>query len=125
MGFFGAKKGDDKAEVSGAVGQTPAPPGVAPAAGTPGRVGIDHAIQLMRSLPTQQNPELVVRVLKTTLESLNIHVVDIVADAAKRQQEIEARVAQLTAEIERTKAKIAAKKAHRDAASTIFGSRKP
>lgn len=40
-------------------------------------------------------------------------------------EELEAYIAQLTAEIERTKAKIAAKKAHRDAASTIFGSRKP
>jgi uncharacterized small protein (DUF1192 family) len=39
--------------------------------------------------------------------------------------ELEAYVAQLTAEIERAKAKIAAKKAHRDAAGSVFGGNKP
>jgi hypothetical protein len=63
-------------------------------------VGIDHAIRLMRSLPQRDKDiPLVVRVLKTTLESLNIRVADIIADAKRRQQELEARVAHLKGEI--------------------------
>lgn len=104
MGFFGPKKADDRS-ATGATGQTPSPPGTS--AASPGRVGIDHAIQLMRTLPTDKNVDLVVKVLRTTLESLNIHVSDIVADATKRQQEIEARVAQLTAEIAQLEQEIA------------------
>ena len=70
----------------------------APQAGA--RVGIDHAIQLIRSLPTEKNVTLVVTVLKTTLESLGIRVADIVRDAVQRQQELEARVAQFKGEIQ-------------------------
>ncbi len=55
--------------------------------------------------------------VKKRIEPLNLDTLSIA--------ELEAYIAQLTSEIERTKAKIAAKKAHRDAASTIFGSRKP
>ena len=55
--------------------------------------------------------------VKKRIEPLNLDTLSIA--------ELEAYIAQLTAEIERTKAKIAAKKAHRDAASTIFGSGKP
>ncbi len=103
MGFFGTKKvnvGDEDA-----AGQSsPAPVSSARASGkqggaAQGRVGIDHAIMLMRSLPTEKNPELVIAVLKTTLESLNIHVADIVADAATRENELDARAAQLKIEI--------------------------
>lgn len=39
--------------------------------------------------------------------------------------ELAAYIAQLTGEIDRVKAKIATKKAHRDAVSSLFGSRKP
>lgn len=63
------------------------------------RIGIDHAIQLIRSLPTERNVDLVVTVLKTTLESLGIRVTDIVDDAARRQKDLEGRVGQLKSEI--------------------------
>lgn len=105
MGLFSSVKKDEKS--SGA--ETPVTsPSIGPTSGTHSktppafngtRVGIDHAIQLMRSLPTDKNVDLVVTVLKTTLESLGIRVADIVQDAANRQQELEARVAQLKAEI--------------------------
>jgi Tfp pilus assembly protein FimV len=71
-----------------------------PAAAGSGRVGIDHAISLIRSLPTDKNVDLVVKVLKTTLESLGIRIQDIVLDAAQRQKELQARVGQLKSEIE-------------------------
>lgn len=61
--------------------------------------GIDAAIQLMRSLPTDQHPELVVTVIKTTLESLRVKVSDIIADATRKQTQLEGRVEMLTKEI--------------------------
>jgi hypothetical protein len=73
-------------------------PGVAPAPARPagGRspvttYGIDDAIQLMRTLP-QENVELVVRVVKHTLESTRIDIGAIIDDASQKQQRIEARV---------------------------------
>ena len=99
MALFGAKK-EDAVQPS----KAPANPAasVAPAAREPGakpRVGIDHAITLMRSLPTDKNVDLVVTVLKTTLESLDIKVADIVTDAAQRLKQLEGRKAQLSGEI--------------------------
>ena len=100
MAFFGAKKVDEKPATSN--GNSQAPASITRVSGAPGNgpiVGIDHAIMLMRQLPTDRNVDLVVTVLKTTLESLNIRVVDIISDATRRQQDIEGRVAQLKAEI--------------------------
>jgi hypothetical protein len=104
MGFFGTKKLEENVAVPPNSGHIPAAnPHVQVSAPPPpnggARIGIDHAIMLMRSLPTEKNVALVVTVLKTTLESLNIHVADIVADAGNRQQEIDARTGQLQAEI--------------------------
>ena len=61
--------------------------------------GINAAIQLMRSLPVDQNPELVVTVIKTTLESLRVKVPDIINDASRKQADLERRVETLTKEI--------------------------
>jgi hypothetical protein len=61
--------------------------------------GINQAIQLMRSLPVDQNPELVVTVIKTTLESLRVKVPDIIADASRKQANLESRVETLSKEI--------------------------
>ena len=60
--------------------------------------GINSAIQLMRSLPAD-HPELVVTVIKTTLESLRVKVSDIISDAARKQKDLEQRVQTLTREI--------------------------
>jgi len=57
--------------------------------------GIEQAIQLMRALPVDQNPALVVAVIKTTLESLKVKVSDIISDAARKQKDLEDRVANL------------------------------
>ena len=61
------------------------------------RYGIDRAIQLMRSLPTEQNPELVAMVITSTLESLEMNVVDIIEDARSRQVDLEARIGTIKA----------------------------
>jgi hypothetical protein len=61
------------------------------------RFGIDRAIQLMRSLPTEQNPELVAMVIASTLESLQMNVSDIIEDAHARAIELEARIGSIKA----------------------------
>lgn len=65
--------------------------------------GIDDAIALMRTLPSE-NVELVVQVVKHTLESAHIDITTIIEDATAKQQRIEGRVAVLRdaiAELER------------------------
>lgn len=57
--------------------------------------GIQQAIELMRALPVDQNPALVVAVIKTTLESLKVKVSDIIADADRKQKDLEERVGNL------------------------------
>jgi hypothetical protein len=57
--------------------------------------GINQAIQLMRSLPADQNPELVVIVIKATLESLKVKVADIITDAERKTKDLEERVSNL------------------------------
>lgn len=60
--------------------------------------GIEQAIALMRTLPTD-SVELVVRVVKHTLESTDIEIPAIIADATRKQNRIDARVALLKEEI--------------------------
>jgi hypothetical protein len=60
----------------------------------PGTYGIDDAIALMRTLPSE-NVELVVQVVKHTLESARIDIGVIIDDATAKQQRIESRVAVL------------------------------
>ena len=74
-------------------GVAPAPAAARPAGGRSPvtSYGIDDAILLMRTLP-QENVELVVRVVKHTLESTRIDIGAIIDDASQKQQRIEARV---------------------------------
>jgi hypothetical protein len=57
--------------------------------------GIENAIQLMRALPVDQNVELVVAVIKGTLESLRVKVSDIIEDAVRKEKDLEGRVTNL------------------------------
>src|SRR5262249_1518137 len=103
----------------GAEGQPPAlasvkPPGERPVLPPRGRYGIDDAIRLMRTLPVDDNVDLVVRVIKRTLESLSVRVPEIIEDAQRRQEalrtgisEHQAAIQQLEREIETRRAEIA------------------
>lgn len=94
---------DDDSPPARAQASTASPASSRPAAPAPAAVrtggsrspvttyGIDDAIQLMRTLP-QENVELVVRVVKHTLESTRIDIGAIIDDASQKQQRIEARV---------------------------------
>jgi predicted nucleic acid-binding Zn-ribbon protein len=75
------------------------PPSSKPGAATAPqkRYGIDRAIALMRSLPTEQNPELVAMVITSTLESLELSVSEIIEDAKSRQADLETRIGSIKA----------------------------
>ena len=75
----------------------PAPTAGAAGATPPRRFGIDRAIQLMRSLPTDQNPELVATVIAGTLAAADVNVSDIIEDADARAIELETRIAAIKA----------------------------
>jgi hypothetical protein len=51
--------------------------------------GIADAIRLMRSLPVDQNVDLVIRVVRVTLGSLDVRVEDIIEDASRKQKVIQ------------------------------------
>jgi hypothetical protein len=55
--------------------------------------GIAEAIQLLRGLPVEQNTELVVRVVRATLASLNVRLSDIIEDASRKQKTTQDRIA--------------------------------
>jgi hypothetical protein len=61
--------------------------------------GIAEAIHLMRKVPVEQNVELVVGVIRNTLESLNVHLADIIEDAASKEKALQQRIETLKNEI--------------------------
>jgi hypothetical protein len=57
--------------------------------------GILDAIQLMRSLPTTSNVELVARVVRVTLSAVNVSIEDIIQGALRKEQSIQETIAAL------------------------------
>ena len=57
--------------------------------------GIGDAIVLMRSLPVDQNTDLIVQVIRATLASMNVRVQDIIEDARRKEQATEAGIHEL------------------------------
>jgi hypothetical protein len=91
MAMF-AKKENWEHKVAGEVGTGPA---LTPAAAKAGslKYGIAEAIQLMRTLPTDQGSDLVVRVVRATLASLDVRLPDIIEDASRKQKVVRDRIA--------------------------------
>jgi predicted nucleic acid-binding Zn-ribbon protein len=81
--------------------------------------GIQKAIQLMRELP-QQNVELVVAVVKKTLESMSVDVATIIDDAKTKQAKIQGRIKTLEDEIQELKDEISAREEEISALKTDF-----
>ena len=71
--------------------------------------GINRAVELMRLLP-KDNVELVVQVVKQTLESTNIRIKDIIEDGSHKQKRIEGRISVLRGEIDELESEIATRK---------------
>jgi TolA-binding protein len=97
MSIF-AKKPEWEQKVMAEVGTAPQ---IVPKTGSGkgGGYGIAEAIQLLRSLPAEQSSELVVRVVRATLASLDVHLADIVEDATRKQKHLADRVASEHAQI--------------------------
>ena len=103
------------ASTPAAAASAPKPASAAAAAAAPARAGassmenddygIDKAIELMRTLPSE-NIELVVQVVKFSLESVGIHLPTIIQDAVRRQNDLQGRIAALKAEIADLEAEI-------------------
>ncbi len=71
--------------------------------------GIDDAISLMRALPAD-NIELVVQVVKRTLESTNVKTGTIIEDASRKQADIEGRIDVLKKDIAEYEQEIATRR---------------
>jgi len=61
--------------------------------------GITEVVRLMRRLPIDENVELVVTVIRNTLESLNVQLPGIIADASAKEKSLESRMETVNAEI--------------------------
>jgi phage shock protein A len=89
MAMFAKKESWDN-KVAADLGGS-APPAAAKPAGSP-KYGIAETIHLMRTLPAE-NGELVVRVVRATLASLDVRLPDIIADATQKQKVVRDRIA--------------------------------
>lgn len=78
--------------------------------------GIADAIQLMRSLPVDQNGELVIRVVRATLGSLNVRLPLIIEDAARKQKTTQERITGIHAQIANLEKQL---EAHRNEIKTL------
>lgn len=90
MAMF-AKKESWESKVAAEVGTGPA---LVPAASRPGapKYGIAEAIQLMRTLPGEHS-DLVVRVVRATLASLDVRLPEIIEDASRKEKMVRERIA--------------------------------
>jgi len=64
------------------------------------RYGVIDLIRLMKTIPIDHHPDLVVRVIKTTLESVGVHSSAVVEDALREEDAIRDRIAKLEGDID-------------------------
>jgi hypothetical protein len=76
----------------------PLPPTPEPAPPKRG-YGVADLISLMKTIPTDRHPELVVRVVKSTLESVGVRPNDIIEDALRHEGVVRDRIGALEGEI--------------------------
>src|SRR6185369_1354369 len=62
--------------------------------------GVADLILLMKTIPIDRHPELVVRVVKSTLESVGVKANDIIEDALNHEGVVRDRIAALEGEID-------------------------
>ena len=90
MAMF-AKKENWEQKVASEVGGGGAPTPLVKTASP--KYGIAETIQLMRTLPADQNSDLVVRVVRATLGSLDVKLPEIIEDATRKQKAVRERIA--------------------------------
>jgi hypothetical protein len=92
MAMFAKKESwDNKVAAEVGAGPAAAPAAAAKIGGSP-KYGIAEAIQLMRTLP-HDHVELVVRVVRATLASLDVRLPDIIEDANRKQKMVRDKIA--------------------------------
>jgi hypothetical protein len=96
MGLFDSKKVVESPGAT-AVGEIRAPSAPVAGAGSQRRYGIDRAIQLMRTLPVEENAALVATVIAGTLSSLDMKVSDIIEDATALQKDLQGKIGAIKA----------------------------
>jgi len=64
-----------------------------------GGYGIDDAIQLMRTLPVNQQPDLVLLVVRNTLASMNVDLRQVIDSGTNKQERLSASLSKITAAI--------------------------
>ena len=62
--------------------------------------GIAELVQLMKTIPIDHHPDLVVRVVKSTLASVGVQASDIIEDALRREDEVKDRISGIEGEID-------------------------
>jgi hypothetical protein len=72
--------------------------------------GVTDLIRLLKTIPTDQHPDLVVRVVKTTLESVGVQSSQVVEDAVRQETIINERIRVLEDEIESLAGEIKARR---------------
>jgi hypothetical protein len=94
MAIFSKKSDWDQKSNAEAAGETVAGATAAPIAlrGS-GGYGIAETIQLMRTLPVDRDGELVFRVVRATLASVNVHLPEIIEDASRKQKATQEKIA--------------------------------
>jgi hypothetical protein len=101
MSLFGKK--NEPTPMPPPVMPPPMPPPHAPgseAAPQKKGYGVADLIMLMKTIPTDRHPELVVHVVKSTLESVGVRANDIIEDALRHEGIVRDRIAALESEIE-------------------------
>lgn len=71
-------------------------PGQLPGPSAHHAYGIDDAIQLMRTLPMNQNADLVLLVIRNTLASMNVELGQVIDDGAVKQEKLRNKIASIT-----------------------------
>jgi hypothetical protein len=108
------KKSEPKIEVEQIPARAPmmAPPPAPAAPPQPARkaYGIADAIVLMRSLPVDQNVDLIVQVIRATLASMNVKVGDIIEDAIRKEKATEAGISALHGKVAELERELAARR---------------
>jgi hypothetical protein len=92
MAMFAKKENWEQKVAAEVGGPAPAPTAKTTATASP-KYGIAETIQLMRTLPADQNAELVVRVVRATLASLDVRLPEIIEDALRKQKVVRDKIA--------------------------------
>jgi hypothetical protein len=101
MAIFGKKQEEEHHHPHPNAAPPPSPVALAAKAPPPAAAyGINDIMRLLRTLPIDQHAELIVRVIRTTLESVNVHASDLIGDASKQQQRLSDRITSLQTQVQ-------------------------